>query len=120
MQKKRFLLAGICDSQTTFPAAPGDETKRHEPPLDEALAEKSIDGVKHIRRAGLLRTETPQRANRNRTVKCCRASLPAAVTQGYAQILRPVTNEVIQVAAEFAGGDHPRGDLQTKLIARQS
>src|SRR5579863_6826811 len=100
--KQRLLLPRICDTQTAPPTIPRREANRHKAPFDQALAQKAIQRAQHVCRPRLLRAQAAQRADRDRAVKSCGASLPAHVAQRDAQVLRSIAQEVVEVAAELA------------------
>src|ERR1700677_1673503 len=113
--QKRLLLARIGNAQLMTSSVPGCETQRHEAALDASLSEKSVDGAKHIGRTMFLRTEAAQRADCDSAVQSRGASLPADISQGNGQFLRTVAQKIVEVAAQFTGRNHARGNIEAEL-----
>src|SRR5208282_2559779 len=110
--ENRLLLSRVREAQKAAPAIPGGKAESHEAALDQAFAQKSVDGAKHVRGPRLQRAEAAQGSDGDRAVQRGGASLPAHVAESDAQILRAVAEKVIQIAAQLARRDDARGDTQ--------
>ena len=112
MKQERLLLPRICNSQFAPSAMPGCKTERHESPLDHALAQKAIDGPQHFRGPVLLGRETAKCSDAHGAVKCSRTSLPTHVSQRDRQFLRPITQKIVKIAAQFARRHNPGRNIE--------
>ena len=72
----------------------------------------------HFRGLQLLRRQAAHDADGHRAIQRRRCALPADVAQRNAQLLRPVTQKLVQIAANFPRGKISRRNIQPVVIRR--
>src|SRR6266568_6524670 len=116
--QERLRLPGIGDAQLLTALLPRCETRGHEPPLDAPFTYELIHLLQHFRRLQFLRREAAHNSNRHGAIQSRGSSFPAYIAKGEPQLLRAVTQELVQIAAHFASRKIARGDVDTVVVRR--
>ena len=87
------------------------KARGHEAAFDPALADKMIHLAQHFRGLQFLRRQAAHDADRHGAVKRRGSALSADVAERNAQLLRPVAQKFVKVAADFARGEIARGNI---------
>ena len=111
-------LAGIRHAQFLTALLPGCETCGHKPAFDAALPHNLIHLPQHFRGLQLLWCETPHNPDGHGTVESGSSTFAAYISQRNAQLLRPIAQKLIEIAADFARREIPGGHIQPVVFRR--
>src|SRR5580700_5688129 len=114
--EQRLRLPRICHAQFAAAPLPRRETRGHKAPLDAPLADDLVHLLELFRWLTFLRSKTPHNADRHGAIERRGSSLPADVAQRDPQLLRPIAQEFVQIAAHFPSRKITRGNVQAKIL----
>src|SRR5580700_3388784 len=105
--EQRLRLPRVRHAQLASAPLPRGETRGHEAPLDAPLADDLVHLLEHFRWLKFLRSQTPHNADSHGAIERRGSSLPADVAQRDPELLRPIAQEFVQIAAHFPGRKIP-------------
>ena len=115
-EQQRLRLPGIGDAQFARGLAPGGEAESQEAALDAALADQLIELAQKLGGQKFLRRDAAQDADGHGAIKRGGGAFAADVAQAKAEARGTVAQEVVKVAADFARGKDPRGEVHAEVI----